>query len=35
MGNHLTLEEHETTLNYNEADNFWEVYTAAHFKVTL
>lgn len=28
MGNHLTLEERETTLNYNEADNCWEVYTA-------
>lgn len=28
MGNHLTAEERETTLNYNEADNCWEVYTA-------
>lgn len=28
MGNYLTLKECETTLNYNEADNCWEVYTA-------
>ena len=28
MGYHVTLEERETTLNYNEADNCWEVYTA-------
>ena len=28
MSNHLTAEERETILNYNEENNYWEVYTA-------
>lgn len=28
MGPYLAIDERETILSYNEADNFWEVYTA-------